>query len=332
MRTDAPSTRIITLLGAFIITILTAGLSLATGTHVLNLEEIWLALSQPTESTESVIFWEFRLPKTLTGAFGGAGLAIGGLLTQSLFRNPLTGPDILGLSSGAGLFVALLTLSGLPLVGFSLTFAAVTGAAITFLLLLALSRRLQNNALLVAGIMVSALASAVISALQYYSGAEDLQRYTIWSLGSIGRTGLPETTGLAITVLFGASVALSSAKGLDAIGLSDHYAASMGVSVKSLRIKILISTALLTGAITAFCGPISFVGIAAPHLARRFSRSQSHRHLLPISALIGAWLVMVCDLLSQLPGAGQVMPLNALTAITGAPVVLWALWKNRETI
>ena len=273
---------------------------------------------------------DFRIPKAITGVICGAGLAVGGLLTQSLFRNPLTGPDVLGLTSGAGLFVAILILSGLPTAGFSITTAAISGAAVTLLMLLGLAKRIRHGSLLVAGIMVSAFASAVVSGLQYYSGAEDLQRYTLWSMGTISRTGMQESLLLMAVFFLGTGLAFASAKGLDALGLSDAYAQSMGIHVGPLKFQILIATALLTGSITAFCGPISFIGIAAPHLARQLVGTSSHRFLVPLSVLTGAILVTGCDLITQLPGDGRVLPLNAVTALTGAPVVLWILWRNRD--
>lgn len=303
-------------------------LELLSGSSTVTLWQI-LALvgGSPDESTLNVLI-DFRIPKVLTGLLCGAGLATGGLLTQSLFRNPLTGPDILGLTSGAGLAVALAVLAGLPVGGLGLTGVAIIGSGATFLLLTGFSRRIGNHGLLVAGIMISAFTSSIVSALQAWSGSAELQRFTVWGLGTISQTGFSETILMAIPVGLGIVLGLTASRGLNAMGLSDDYARSMGIRVGQVRWIVLIASALLAGSITAFCGPVSFIGIAAPHLVKRITGMNDHRLLIPMSAVSGAIMVLACDLLTSLPGDATRLPLNAITALAGAPVVLWAIFKS----
>lgn len=323
-----PSPRLIVILGGILGIILF--LELMIGQYPISISEIAAFLTGDSDPTSYRILTEFRIPKALTGVLCGAGLATGGLLTQSLFRNPLTGPDILGLTSGAGLAVALAILTGLPLGATGITGMAIIGSAGTFLLLMLISRKVGNHGLLVAGIMLSAFTSSVIAALQAWSGSADLQRFTVWGFGTISQTGLSDTGMMAIPVVLGIGIGLLSSRGLNAMGLSDDYAASVGVNVRRVRRMVLIATALLTGGITAYCGPISFIGIAAPHLVKRLTRLNDHRMLIPLSACAGAILVLGCDLLAQVPGNGAILPLNAVTALAGAPVVLWAILKFRQ--
>lgn len=305
-------------------------LELMIGQYPISISEIGAFLSGKADPTSYRILTEFRIPKALTGLLCGAGLATGGLLTQSLFRNPLTGPDILGLTSGAGLAVALAILTGLPLGAAGLTGIAILGSGATFFLLLLVSRKVGNHGLLVAGIMISAFTSSIVAALQAWSGSAELQRFTVWGFGTISRTSLWDTGMMAIPVVLGIGSGLLSSRGLNAMGLSDDYAASVGVNVRLVRRLVLIATALLTGGITAYCGPISFIGIAAPHLVKRLTQLNDHRLLIPVSACAGAILILGCDLLTQVPGNGAVLPLNAVTALAGAPVVLWAILKFRR--
>ena len=323
-----PYTRLLMLLAGVLAVLLF--LELIAGRHPVSPGQIWAILTGEGDSATRRILLEFRLPKALTGLLCGAGLAVGGLLTQSLFRNPLTGPDILGLTSGAGLAVALAILTGLPLGATGQTGMAIAGSAATFLLLTAISRKVGNHGLLVAGVMISAFTSSVVASLQAWSGAADLQRFTVWGFGSISQTGISETGMMAVPVVLGIGLGLLVSQGLDAMGLSDDYARSVGVNVRHVRRMVLTATALLTGAITSFCGPISFIGIAAPHLVKRLTGLNDHRKLIPVSALAGAILVLGCDLLTMLPGNGAVLPLNAITALAGAPVVLWAILTFRN--
>jgi len=276
------------------------------------------------------ILLDIRLPKALTALLAGASLATGGILTQSLFRNPLTGPDSIGLTSGAGLGVALAVLAGAGSgMGITLAIAASAGATASFLIMVMVGSRVSGSTLLVAGLMFGAFTSAVVSALQFFSTSQDLQRYTLWTLGSIGGTGMEEVKLLALACLTGLIMAMGSVKGLNGFALGEAYAQSIGINTKRLKILVLIVTSLLTGAVTAFCGPVTFIGIAAPHFIRRVAGTSDHRVLLPASALSGACLLLACDMLTLLPGGDEVLPLNAVTALFGAPVVIWILLRSK---
>lgn len=275
-----------------------------------------------------VIIQQIRLPKALAALLCGAGLSMGGLLTQSLFRNPLTGPDVLGLTSGAGLGVALAIMSGFS-EDISITVAASAGAAACFVLIALAAEKVGNTTLLILGLMLSAFTSSVISVLQFTTESSKLQQYTIWTLGNIS---IPSGQGLvllSIAVPVCLIIGLSSLKSLNASALGSSYLQSMGLNPKVLRWKVLLATSLVTGTITAICGPITFIGIAGPHLVKQFFRVTDHRLLLPMSALSGAALVIACDLLSQLPGGGSVLPLNAVTALFGAPIVIWVILRAK---
>lgn len=305
---------------------------LALGSVSIPLKEVWRALwgGTPEKPEWQAILTEIRIPKALTAGLAGASLAMGGLLTQSLFRNPLTGPDAIGLTSGAGLGVALAVLAGAgSTMGFTLAMAASAGAAASFLLMALIGSRVGGGTLLVAGLMLGAFTSAIVSTLQYFSDARDLQRYTLWTLGSIGGTGYREVTLMATAALAGLAVSIASVKGLNGFSLGTTYAESIGIHTKNLKIMVLVATSLLTGAVTAFCGPVTFVGIAAPHLVRRMVGTNDHRVLIPLSALVGSCLLLACDLLTLLPGNGEVLPLNSITALFGAPVVIWVLLRTK---
>lgn len=307
--------------------------NLLSGTVNIPIGEI-LNILMGSENNDPVwqsIILDLRLPKAITAALCGAGLSVGGVLTQSLFRNPLNGPDVIGLTSGAGLGVALTVSSGVAGSGaLSLTASAFAGSSLTFLLISRIAKSFSANSLLIAGIMFSAFASSLITVLQFYSGAEELQRYTLWTMGNVSSTTWEDLPWLGGCILSGILLALYSSKGLDAHDLSAGYAESLGIRTTGLRRTVLISAALLTGSITAFCGPVTFVGIAGPHLVRVLLGGNTHIRLIPYSALAGASLVLACDLLSSLPGPGRYLPLNAVTAIVGAPVVIWIIFRSYQ--
>lgn len=288
------------------------------------------------------IIWQFRLPKAITCILAGAALSASGLMMQTLFRNPLAGPDVLGLSSGASLMVALVILAGntgssilllLSTNPWGVALAASAGSTLVFLLVIATANRMREPvSLLIIGLMISAATSALVSVLQFLSRAEDLQAFTIWSLGSVGGTGWREIQVLAIIVLAGTIIALASMKSLNAWLLGIHYAQSLGIRVNRSRFWIILATSLMAGGVTAFCGPIAFVGLAVPHLVRLLIHSDNHRTLLPGVMLGGAATILLCDLLAQLPGSTQVLPLNAITSLIGAPVVIWVVMKGRRKV
>ena len=283
------------------------------------------------------ILWEFRLPKALTALAAGGGLAVSGLQMQTLFRNPLAGPFVLGISSGASLGVALLLMAGslgwllipewLPWLTAG---AAAFGAAGVLVLIFLAAMRLQDSmALLILGLMVGSLAGAVVSVLQFYSGAEKVQAYLVWTFGSLGGVTWPELQVLVPVVVVGLILGQALAKPLNALLLGERYAGSVGVSMAKVRPLILLSTSLLAGSITAFCGPIAFVGLAVPHLCRLLFHISDHRLLIPVVMLGGAILLLLCDILANLLASGGALPLNAITTLFGAPVVLWLILRQR---
>lgn len=258
----------------------------------------------------------------------GAGLALGGHLTQTLFRNPLAGPDVLGLTSGASLFVALVILGGWGSGGWSVALAASIGAAIVFLLVLTLSRKIPgNNGLLIVGLMMSALVSSVVAILQYISSVEALKIFTIWTLGNVSSAHGQDLWILAGGLLAACLLAYSIIKQANAWMLGEAYLTSMGLRTGTFRWTVLLATCLIVGSITAFCGPIAFVGIAVPHLVKRLCPTYEHQKLIPLSLMAGASLLLVCDILGNL---GPAIPINALTALFGAPVII-ALVMNSKT-
>lgn len=291
----------------------------------------------PTEPVWTKIVWDFRMTKALTCMLAGGALAISGLQMQTLFRNALAGPDVLGISSGASLAVSLVYLgqsSGIPVLtgagSWAIAAAASLGSAVVFLLMITVAGRLKDNvSLLIIGLMVGAATSSIVSVLQYFSQAEDLQYYMIWTFGSLGALNWKEITILAIILLLGIIIAFRSAKSLNAWLLGQNYAESLGVKISRARFTILFSTCILTGAVTAFCGPIAFVGLAVPHLVKLLIPGHNHRILLPAVLIGGGILLLFCDILAQLPPGNSVLPVNAITALIGAPVVISVILKKR---
>ncbi len=289
-----------------------------------------------TTSPGGELVLQFRLPVAITCVLAGAALAVCGLLMQTLFRNALAGPDVLGLTSGSSLAVAILILtagnSSLGLTNpWSVAIASSIGAAAVFLLILGISQVVNDNtSLLIIGLMVAATTSSVVGVLQYLSQANDLQAFVIWGLGTVGNTGWNEITVLAIVVAVGAGVALSLMKPLNALLLGENYATTLGINVRRARLLLLATTSILIGAVTAFCGPIAFVGLAVPHLVRLLVPSSSHRILLPAVLLGGPIVLLFCDIVTQMPGSTRVLPLNAITSLVGAPVVIWLVIRNRK--
>jgi iron complex transport system permease protein len=282
------------------------------------------------------IIWDFRMTKALTCVLGGSALALGGLQMQTLFRNPLAGPDVLGLTSGASLAVSLVYMSSAA--GVSLFFiespwavaiASSMGCFFVFMIMLAVSRRLKDNvSLLIVGLMVGAATASIVSVLQYLSRAEDLQVYMIWTFGSLSSMSWIEIRVLFFIVIVGFAIAVSNVKSLNVWLLGENYAQSLGVNVKRSRFLAILSASVLTGGVTAFCGPIAFVGLAVPHLVKLLIQTHNHKLLIPAVAVGGAVLLLACDILAQLPGTSSILPINAITALVGAPVVIWVIMRN----
>ena len=296
----------------------------------------------PGRETWTDIVLRFRLPRALTAVLAGAALSVSGLQMQTLFRNPLAGPFVLGISSGASLGVALVVLaagagasavlSGLGALGsFGNAMAASLGAAAVLGLVLAVARRIQNNmTLLILGLMFGYASGALVSILVSFSAPERVQTYLIWTFGSFGGVTWSQIRVFAPSVLLGLGISLCSAKPLNALLLGENYARSMGLTVGRARIWILTSASVLAGATTAFCGPIAFLGVAVPHLCRSLCNTSDHRILLPAVVLVGAILALVSDLIARMPGSQHALPLNAVTALLGAPVVTWVILRRRN--
>ncbi|PWH13078.1 MAG: iron ABC transporter [Anaerolineae bacterium] len=298
----------------------------------------------PEKAAWADILFKFRLPKALTAVLVGAALAASGLQMQTLFRNPLADPYILGVSSGASLGVALVILglgtgstaltfiSGLGTLGnFTLALSASAGAALVLGAVLLLARRVQNTlTLLVTGLMFGYLASAVVSLLIYFSQPERVQVFSLWTAGSFGGVTWPQMQVFAPAALFGLLIASTMVKPLNALLLGDEYARSLGLNVRRARVWIIVSASLLAGVATAFCGPIWFVGVAVPHVARSLLKTADHRVLLPASVLMGAAFALLADLIAQLPGSQRVLPLNVVMSLFGVPVILSIILRQKQ--
>lgn len=306
------------------------------GSVSIPLPEVLKSLFTET-GTASEILWHFRLPKAITCVLAGSALACGGLMMQTLFRNPMAGPDVLGLTSGASLFVALLLLagqygfSGIIQSPWSVAVASSLGGAMVFVVIISIANYVRDNtALLIVGLMISAATSSVVSVLQFTSQADDLQTFMIWMLGSVGSTNWSELAVLSIIISVGLGISMSMIKSLNGMLLGNNYAQNLAINIKRARIWIVVATGMMVGAVTAFCGPIAFVGLAVPHLVRLIIPVSNHKTLLPAVMLGGAILLLLCDVIAQLPGSTQVLPLNAITSLIGAPVVIWMVIKAKR--
>jgi iron complex transport system permease protein len=290
----------------------------------------------------SYIIWSLRLPKAITAILAGSGLALCGLLMQTLFRNPLAGPFVLGVSSGASLGVALLVMASSWFGGNTLVhifsygqlgmvLAAMAGALLVMLLVILVSVRVADSvSILIIGMMFGSATGAVVSLLQYFSDPDAVKSFLGWTFGDISAVTGEHLKLLGPLVIVGVLAGLGLKKPLNALMLGDNHARVIGVNVKRFRIIIILVTSLLTGAITAFTGPIAFVGLAVPHLARAILRSSDHSRLTPATLMCGAIIMLICDILAQLPASNQILPINTVTAIFGAPVVIWVILRNRR--
>ena len=283
---------------------------------------------------QEIILTRFRFPRIATALLAGAALPLCGLQMQTLFRNPLAGPYVLGISSGASFGAALVVLgagaTGL-VATWSLALAAWVGAGFVMLLLLFISQRIRDGlTILILGIMFSSGLAAVISIMQYFSQADALKSFVIWSMGSLGNVTGAQLWIMALTIIPLLGLTLLSGKVLNGLMLGEDYAATMGVKLKRTRTLIFATTSLMAGTITAFCGPIGFIGIAVPHVARFIFRQSDHRILLPATMLTGMAIMVLSDLVSQLPGSDRVLPINAVTSLIGIPVVIWLVIMNRK--
>ncbi len=286
----------------------------------------------------SRIIMRFRIPKAVTALLAGAALGASGLQMQTLFRNPLAGPYVLGISSGATLGVAIFLL-GAPLLGqdsqwirdIGMTGAAWAGAACVFLMITAVSRRIKDiMVILILGMMFGSVAGAVVEILQYFSAESAVKSFVVWTMGSLGGVTSAQTAIMAPVIIIGLGMSLLSVKSLNLLLLGENYARSMGLDLSRSRAAIMVSTTLLAGTVTAFCGPIGFLGLAVPHIARMILARADHRTLMPASMIIGSLLMLLCDMASQLPASGMNIPINTVTALVGIPVIITVIVRNRK--
>ena len=299
-----------------------AVLDLCSGSRWLN------PFAADLSDMQRQILWNLRLPKMLTAMLAGAALSVSGLMMQTLFRNPLAGPYILGVSSGASLGVALVTIGGLTaLWGSSLagsvavTFTAILGSLLVLLLVMAVARRVSSNvSLLIVGMMIGSMAGALVNVLQNFANPDALKLFITWTFGSLSSVGWSEMTVMFPVLLAGMLCAMLLIKNLDGLRLGENYAAGLGINVTRTRLLIVLATGLLAGGVTVFCGPIAFVGVAVPHIARGILRTSSHRLTVPASVLVGANLLLVCDILCSL--GTYPLPVSTVSAIFGAPVII----------
>lgn len=307
----------------------------ALGSVYISFTELWDVFLGAPDATNAYIITQLRLPRAVMAVLTGAGLAIAGMLMQTLFRNPLAGPFVLGISSGAGLGVAISIMGGSLLgfsfvSGFGLIASSIAGSLAVFLLIILISLRIKDTmGLLIIGLMVGSLSSAVVGILQYFSPSEQLRRYVFWGLGSLGNLTWSEITLIGILVIISLAGLLLIIKPLNALLLGETYARSLGINITQTRWIIISITCILAGSITAFAGPIAFIGLAVPHIARLLMSSMDHKKLIPLVIIIGAALLLACDLVAQLPFSNYSLPINAVTSLVGAPLVIWLIVKKR---
>lgn len=295
----------------------------------------WLWPFGSLSEIDGKILHDIRLPKAITAILAGAGLSVAGLIMQTLFRNPLAGPYTLGVSSGASLGVALLTMctmgslqSSVLNSQFLLPIAACIGASLVLLLVLAVSKQVQSNvSLLIIGMMFGAIAGALVSVLQQFANPDALKLFIVWTLGSLSSVGWTDMQMLLPILLIGTVFVILSLKPLNGLMLGEDYARGLGIHITRTRLYIVLATGLLAGGITAFCGPIAFIGVAVPHLARGVFKTSNHRITIPGSAMMGACLLLVCDVICSL--FIHPLPIMTVSALFGAPVIIWIIMKNK---
>ncbi len=316
-------------------------MNLCFGSVSIPMKEIWAAVFGGDTSTYRTIILDYRLPQAITALLAGIGLSVSGLLMQTLFRNPLADPSLLGISSGSSLGVALVVLLGtatglsvstLALWStFGVTVAAFLGAFAVLLLILALSSRLRSMvSLVLVGIMIAYIASSVTDILKFFSQKEGLHSFVIWGLGSFSNVSKAQLPFFAATVILGVVASFLLFKTLNLLLLGERYAENLGVNIKRSSMLIILVSGFLTAIITAFCGPIAFLGLAVPHIARFLFRSSDHKLLIPATAFLGMDLALFCNLIARLPSFEGNLPINSVTALIGAPIVLWVIFHRQR--
>ena len=317
-------------------------LNLFIGSVTIPLTDLLdLFLGKESSQTIKTIVLDYRLPQAVTAMFAGAALSIAGLLMQTLFRNPLADPSMLGISSGAGLGVAITILltgilggSALSTMGIwsnlGVTLAAFVGATLVLMLILGFSSRVRNmTTLIIIGLMISYLAGSLTDIMKFFSMKEDIHAFVIWGMGSFSAVGTSKLMFFSISIVIGLIASLFISKNLNIILLGDLYAENLGINVKRNNLSIILISGYLTAIVTAYCGPIAFLGLAIPHLARFIFKTSDHRILTPAVMLIGMTVSLLCNLVARMPGFEGNLPINAVTAFIGAPVVIWVILRKR---
>lgn len=324
----------------FILLIFFFILDIVLGSVSIRPADIFRAFFERTDSEIETIIFKFRLPKALTALAAGIALSLSGLQMQTLFRNPMAGPYVLGVSSGASLGVALVILGfsaqfvpgSFPRLGnWVLVVSAWLGAGAVMMLIMFLSSKIRDiMTILIIGIMLASGISAIVSIMQYFSNETMLKAYVIWTMGSLGNLSAGQLQVLLLTVAAGMILSLASVKMLNALLLGENYAVSIGLNLRLSRIVIFTCTSILAGSVTAFCGPIGFIGIAVPHITRNLFRTSDHRILVPGTIIAGGVVMLISDIISQLPGSVNILPVNSVTSLIGIPVVLWIILRNKR--
>lgn len=319
-------------------------LNLILGSVSIPLKSVWNVIihSGGEPVTWQNIIWKSRFPQALTALVAGAGLAVSGLLMQTVFRNPLAGPSVLGISSGASMgvaFVVLLSgslggvaLSKLGVIGeVALSIAAIIGSLSVMALIVYVSQKVKGNVtLLIIGVMIGYVANAVIGVLKFFSVEEDIRAYVIWGLGSFSRVSGNQMLLFVVIMAFLLPLSFLLIKTLNLMLLGDGYARNLGLNIKQARLLVITAAGVLTAIVTAYCGPVIFLGLAVPHLCRSMFQTSDHRVLMPAALFTGAALALACNLIARLPGFEGALPVNSVTALVGAPVVASVLFRKRK--
>lgn len=334
---------IVALTAATLLLVVLFVLNLAMGSVSIPLTDVWAVLTGNVtggvSDTWRFIIIESRLPQAIMALMGGAALAVSGLLLQTTFRNPLAGPDVFGINSGAALAVAVVMLGmggslsagSLSLAGYAaVLFSALVGALAVTALISALSAVVRSSTmLLIIGLMIGYLANSAITLLNFFATSEGVKSYTVWGMGSFGNVSLASIPVAAVVIGLFLLAALAFVKPLNAFHLGELYAENLGYDTRKLRLLLLLVTGVLTATVTAFCGPIAFIGLATPHIARLFVTTENHRVLLPSTMLLGSVIALLCNWLCALPTQNGMIPLGAVTPLLGAPVIIYVLLKRR---
>lgn len=318
-------------------------LDLSLGSVKISLEELFQIIAgNPAKKSWEYIFFNFRLPKAITAILTGAAISTAGLQMQTLFKNPLAGPSVLGISHGASLGVAVFVLSSTTFLGvvanfqetlgsWGLVLFAISGSFLVLLSVLFASARLSDSVtVLIVGLMFGFITGAVVSILQYFSDPELIQNFLVWTFGSLSGVAWSQLQVMAPIIILMLVLSLLYSKQMNALLLGENYAAGVGVNVSGTRIKLILITSVMAGTITAFTGPIAFIGVAVPHLARLLFRTSNHKVLIPATMMCGSLIMLICDIVSQVPGKQTTLPLNSVTALFGAPVILAIIIKTKK--